>query len=175
MCASLGVPNAPSLAARATCYTVTSCYSRLPGYTVGTDLTQESMPQTATPPIVDRSRFFALGEQSSQQTDSHKDHTLQQPRTLDERQGHRHATSELQRELTRGCLTEQVPKAAPTAKLGGGGERGRCRRRVGRATCKRSKAASGPLPSTDSGRAAEKHQVGAMWPAWGGRSRMRQY
>ena len=55
-----GGRKAPSLAARATCYTVTCCYSRLPGYTVGTDLTQESMPQTATPPIEDRSRFFAL-------------------------------------------------------------------------------------------------------------------
>ena len=59
VCVSGGT-RAPSLAARATCYTVASCYSRLPGYTVGTDLTQESMPQTATPPIVDRSRFFAL-------------------------------------------------------------------------------------------------------------------
>ena len=48
-----------ALAARATCYTVTSCYSRLPGHTVGTEPTQECMPQTVTPPIVDRSRFFA--------------------------------------------------------------------------------------------------------------------
>ena len=48
-------------------------------------------------------------------------------------------------------------------------------RRVGRASRKRSKAASVPLSSTDSGRAAEKHLVGSsdVAQAGGGRGRTR--
>ena len=47
-------------------------------------------------------------------------------------------------------------------------------RRVGKASRKRSRAASVPLSSTDSGRAAEKHLVGSSSVAQvgGGRSRM---